>query len=377
MISSQRALFDIPSDITYINAAYMGPMPLAASQTGARSYKAKCQPWSVGVQDAFFDGPEQYRTSSSKLYGAKSDDIAIVPAASYGLAVAARNLEPDEHSEILVLAEQFPSHVYVWQNLAKKTGARVRTVSRSHNESWTEALLAAISPKTSIVACPHVHWADGGQLNLSVISDAARRQGAALVLDLTQSLGVLPFDMHAIQPDFAVTAGYKWLLGPYALGSLYIDPMHQSGEPLEENWISRQGSENFARLVDYVDEYAPAARRFDMGERSSFQLIPAANACLEQILEWGPNNISDTLLQKTRQIADAVQSLGLHDATPDRAPHYLCLSLPSDAPDDLVARLAARQIYVSKRGARLRVTPHLYNDDNDIARFADALKAEL
>ena len=238
-------------------------------------------------------------------------------------------------------------------------------------------MLAAIGPKTSIVACPQVHWADGGQLDLPAISQAARLQGAALVLDLTQSLGVLPFDMDAIQPDFAVVAGYKWLLGPYSIGALYVHPQHQNGEALEENWIGRDKSEDFARLVDYADQYAAGARRFDVGERSGFQLIPSANTSIKQMLDWDAAQIAETLSAKTLAIAEAVAPLGLRDSTPERAGHYLCLSLPSHAPADLVKRLGARQIHVSQRGDRLRVTPHVYNDEADISRFVDALKAEL
>jgi selenocysteine lyase/cysteine desulfurase len=377
IIPSQRDLFDLPRDVSYFNAAYMGPMPVAARAAGEASYARKSQPWRYQVQADFFDAPEEFRALAARLYGASTDDVAITPAASYGLAIAARNLAPDAGSEILILDEQFPSNVYVWRDLAARTGARVKTVGRSDNESWTEAMLGAIGPATSIVATPHVHWADGGCLDLARISDAARRQGAALVVDLTQSLGALPFDMPAIQPDFAVTASYKWLLGPYTLASCYIAPQHQTGEALEENWIVRDRAEDFARLVDYADAYAAGARKFDMGERSAFQLVPAANACLRQMLDWGAGNISETLAEKTRALAQAAAPLGLHDNTPDRAPHYLCLTLPESAPADLVPRLNARNIYVSQRGDRLRVTPHLYNDEADLARFVDALKAEL
>ena len=377
MIPSQRHLFDLPRERVYLNAAYMGPMPNTAIAAGEDSYRRKGQPWTYDIQDDFFDRPDAVRAQAAQLYGAADTDIALVPAASYGLATAARNLAPQKRSEILVLDEQFPSNVYVWHNLAEHYGCRVRTVSRSPNQSWSEAMLGAIGPATSIVACPQVHWADGGQLDLPAISEAARRQGAALVLDLTQSLGALPFDMKAIQPDFAVTAGYKWLLAPYSLGYLYVAPHHQNGEALEENWIVRDRAEDFARLVDYADAYAPGAKRFDMGERSGFQLVPAAQAALGQILDWGVAAICETLAARTAEIAAATAPLGLTDDTPDRAPHYLALTLPDGTPKDLVARLAARNINVSQRGDRLRVTPHLYNDEADIAALVDGLRAVL
>ena len=378
MIPSQRDLFDIPRDRVYLNTAYMGPMPKSAIAAGQASYAAKGQPWAYDVQQDFFGLPEQLRERAARLFGAQATDIALVPSASYGLATAARNLAPQKRSEILVLDGQFPSNVYVWRDLAAQYGARLVTVKRQPGQGWTEALIRAIGPATSIVACPHVHWADGGQLDLAHISSTARRQGAALVLDLTQSLGALPFDMAEIQPDFAVAACYKWLLGPYSTGLLYVAPHHHAeGEPLEQNWITREGADNFTRLIDYTEAYAPGARRFDMGERSAMQLAPAALASLDQVLDWGVDAIAQTLAERTAAIAAATAPLGLADDMVERAPHYLTLGLPAGAPDDLLARLAARNIHISQRGDRLRITPHLFNDDTDIATFADGLRAVL
>ncbi|WP_233128235.1 aminotransferase class V-fold PLP-dependent enzyme [Maricaulis sp. W15] len=374
LIPPQRDQFDLPRETCYLNAAYMGPMPHDAVAAGQDSYARKGQPWRYQVQTDFFDAPEALRERAARLFGASADTVALVPAASYGLATAARSLAPDAKSEILVLAEQFPSNVYVWRELAAEHGARLRTVSRSDNQSWTEAVLSAISTATSIVACPQVHWADGGALDLAAISDAARRQGAALVLDLTQSLGMMPFDLAAIQPDFAVAASYKWLLGPYAMGFLYVAPHHHDGEPLEQNWIVRDKAEDFARLVDYADAHAAGARRFDMGERSNFQLVPAAIASLDAMLGWGADALAATLAHNNRALADRLAPLGLRETTPDRAAHYLSLSLPDGAPGDLVARLASEGVYVSQRGDRMRITPHIYNDEADFQRFVTALE---
>ncbi|MDD9946035.1 MAG: aminotransferase class V-fold PLP-dependent enzyme [Myxococcales bacterium] len=376
-IASQRTLFDIAADASYLNAAYMGPMPRATAAAGAASYARRCQPWQYDPQADFFDLPETFRAHIAALLGVTAEDVAIAPSVSYGLATAALALSPPAGSEVLVLAEQFPSNVYVWRTLAERHGARVRTVQRADHETWTEALLAAIGPATSIVACQHVHWVDGGELDLERVAQAARGHGAALALDLTQSLGVLPVDLSAIQPDFAAAVCYKWLLGPYTLGAVYIAPKHQNGPALEEGWITREGAENFARLVDYAERYADGARRFDVGERSAFQLIPAANASLEQVRAWGVANIAETLAARTDQIVKAVAPLDLRADTPARAPHYLALTLPAGTPSDLVKRLAARQVYVSQRGARLRVTPHVYNNDGDVARLVNALKAEM
>lgn len=374
---SFRDHFDLPRGETYFNCAYMGPMPRAAVEAGQASYARKARPWEFNVQRDFFDLPDALRAEAASLFSATPDDIALVPAASYGLATAAKNLTPAPASEILVLDGQFPSNVYVWRELARSHGAAVRTVTRSGNQSWTDAVLAGISAKTAILALPEVHWADGGRLDLPAIAAKSRQHGAALVLDLTQSLGTSRFDLTAIRPDYAVAAAYKWLLGPYSMGYLYVAPERRGDSPLEENWIVRDRAEDFARLVDYADDYAPGARRFDMGERSGFQLVPAALAALKFLNATGLDTIAAGCAQRAASIEAALRALGLHADTPDRAGHYLCLSLPPGAPKDLAARLGARNVHVSQRGDRLRVTPHLYNDDTDISALADGVKAEI
>ncbi len=376
-VTDIRSLFDLPRDHAYLNCAYMGPMPRAAAEAGKAAYDRRMRPWEAGIQDPFFDQPEALRAEAAPLFGAAADDIALIPAASYGLAMAAQNLALEPGQDILTLAGQFPSNVYIWREKAARSGARIKTVRRSANQNWTEAVLGAIGPQTAIAALPETHWADGGRLDLAVISDRLRAQGGRLVLDLTQSLGTSRFDLSSIRPDFAVAAGYKWLLGPYTLGYAYIAPEQQGGRPLEEGWIVREGAEDFARLVDYAEHYQAGARRFDMGERSGFQLVPAALESLKWLNAFGPEALAAALLERTQALEEAVRALGVICDTPDRAAHYLCLALPSGAPGGMAQQLARHGVSVSQRGERLRVTPHLYTDEADIARFANAMKAAL
>jgi selenocysteine lyase/cysteine desulfurase len=375
--TSWRSLFDLPDDLTYLNAAQIGPAPLRAVEAGKAAFQSKAQPWTRGIAEDFFDLPEAFREAGAQRFNTTSDHVALVPAASYGLAVAARNITLKPGKEILVLGGQFPSNVYTWRAMAARDRATVRTLERANGQTWTEALLAAIGPQTGLVACAAVHWIDGGRIDLEVVGAAARGHGAALVLDLTQSLGVMGFDAETVDPDFAVAACYKWMLGPYATGFLYAAPRHHQGEPLEENWINRAGSEDFTRLIDYQDGYQTGARRFDVGERSNHQLIPAALEALRVLEEIGLSSIEGHCAACTSSLAQAAAPFGLGDDTPDRAGHYLSLGLPDTAPADLAVKLKGCGVHVSQRGPRLRVTPHVYTDAADVERFALALKAVL
>ena len=376
-ISCQRDLFDIPADVAWLNCAYMSPLMKPVLAAGAKAIKDKAQPWTIRPAD-FFPGPEEARTLFGRIVNAPADSIAICPSVSYGLAVAARNLAAPAGSRILLLDEQFPSNVYVWRELAKQTGARIDTIPRPADDDWTSAILGAIAQDVSIAALPNSHWTDGGLVDLEAVGAALRGAGAALAVDITQSGGALPIDIARIKPDFLVCATYKWLLGPYSLGFLYVDPKYHRGEPLEFNWIARAGSEDFTGLVNYRDEFQPGARRFDVGELSNFALIPQANAAMRQILDWGVENIQATLSARNETIVARARELGIDTVAQGlRAGHYLGLRFAGGVPEGLGARLAEEKIHVSVRGASMRVTPHLYNTDKDIDRFFEVLGRSL
>ena len=285
-IANQRHLFDIPDEVAYLNCAYMGPLMRSVVEAGDRGIREKARPWGISPDDFFVPG-ERAREQFARIIGADAEGVALVPSASYGLSCAARNIDVAPGARLVVLAEQFPSIFYTWREVAATRGASLVTVARPEDDDWTRATLDAIDERTASVALPHCHWTDGGYLDLVRIGTRCREVGAVLVLDLTQSAGALRFDAGAVRPDYVVCAGYKWLLGPYSLGFLWVAPEHRDGRPIEFNWIARAGSEDFARLIDYRDDYQPGARRFDVGERSNFILVPMLNAALEQILAWG------------------------------------------------------------------------------------------
>jgi selenocysteine lyase/cysteine desulfurase len=376
-IPCQRLLFDIPGDVAYLNCAYMSPVPNAVREAGQRGVARKSSPWTIRPVD-FFTGSERARGLFAELIGATADDVAIVPSASYGITVAAANLPVRAGSRIVVLAEQFPSNVYAWRELAGARDAELVVVARPADGDWTRAVLAQIDDRTAIAALPHCHWTDGGIVDLAAVSARLRQVGGALAVDATQSIGAWPFDVRRIDPDFVVAATYKWLLGPYSLGFLYAAPRHHQGKPIEHNWIARQGSEDFAGLVNYRDAYQAGARRFDVGERSNFALMPMATAALEQILAWGVASIAETLGETTRHIAGRAARLGLTSVPAGlRAPHFLGLRFASGVPRGLPERLADANVFVSVRGDSLRVTPHLYNNEADIERLFRVLAATV
>jgi len=374
MLPCQRYLFDIPSNVVYLNCAYMSPLMKPVLEAGSQGLARKAHPWELTPEE-FFAGSDVFRATSAQLLDCSSDCVAIVPSASYGLATAAHNLPVRKGQFILVLDEQFPSNYYPWQRLAAEHCAALKVVQRPENDDWTAAVLHDLSEDVAIAALPHVQWTSGGLLDLVRIGEECRKVGAALALDLTQSLGAIPFSVRAVQPDFAVAANYKWLMGPYTTGLLYVAHKWQGGIPLEENWIQRANARNFSSLILYTPEYENGARRFDMGERSNFALLPAANRAMQQILEWSVAEISETCGVLTRQLATAAAELGFSSPPEElRAPHYLCLRRKSGIPLELTNLLAQEKMFVSVRGSSVRVTPHVYNSSDDVERLIRCLR---
>lgn len=373
-----RAAFDIPDDVAYLNTAYMGPLPLAAVAAGREGLARKARPWLIDVPD-FFEPVERARALFAALVGGDADGVCLVPSVSYGTALAAANLPVQAGQRIVVLADEFPSNVYVWRDLAARTGAEVVTVARTPANGWSAAITEAVDERTAIVATPACHWTDGTLVDLAHVGERVRAVGAALVVDACQAVGALPLDVGRIRPDFLVTAAYKWLLGPYTAGFCWVAPERRAGRPLEHNWITRAGSDDFAGLVRYTDEFAPGARRYDMGEVSNFGGMPAALAALELLAGFGVDAIAAHARGLTSAVADGAAALGLAVPEPAaRAPHLVGLGLPAGAAAPTVAaRLRERDVHVSVRGTSVRVSAHLFNTRDDVDRLLTALAGAL
>jgi len=381
MLSCQKSRFALPDDEHYLNCAYMSPISAAVEAAGVAGVARKRVPSRLTTADFFTEAARARELFAQLVNAPDPSRIAIIPAASYGLAIAARNLPVAAGQNIVVTHEQFPANVHAWRKVAGATaGVELRTVRppdgvTGRGREWNTRLLEAIDAHTAVVALGHVHWTDGTKFDLEAVGHRAREVGAALVVDGTQSVGALPFDVAAIQPDALVCATYKWLMGPYSLGFAYLSPRFDGGEPLEETWIGRAGSENFKDLVNYRDDYQPGAVRYDVGERSNFALMPMAIAALAQVIEWQPARIQDYCAALTADLMTEVGALGYQvEEAAWRGAHLFGVRAPAGA--DITAigdRLRAQHVHVSLRGSAIRVSPHVYNDRRDI----DALVAAL
>jgi selenocysteine lyase/cysteine desulfurase len=380
MLPSQRALFDIPRDVCYMNAASWGPLPLAAQEAARAAVARKARPWELSP-DLAATQHERARAAAARLINADPDDVALISSVSYGVATAAKALPVPAGARVVVLQDDHSSPVLEWISRAPAQGFTVEAIPQPPDGDWTSAVLAGIERRdaapVALASMSSVHWSDGCVIDLQAVAGALRRQGAALLVDATHHAGVLPVDVQTLDPDFLVFPTYKWVLGPYGRAFLYVAKRWQSGVPLEQTSAGRQAI-NSAQAPYLRDlAYVADARRFDMGERDHFISLEMAAIGMEMIAAWGVAAITERLRVLTGRLAEQLRTAMVR--FPDarmRAPHVLSLGFPDGMPSRLAERLAARKVFAAPRLGRLRISPHVYNDEEDVDRFAAIFRRE-
>ncbi len=381
MLASQRALFEMPRHICYLNSASYSPLPLRTQEAGRAAVGRKGTPWTL---DAAFasEQHERARAAAARLINADPADIALIPSVSYGVATAAKVLTIERGTRIIVLEDDHSSPVLEWQTRAAAQGFAIETIRRPDDGDWTSAVLAAIersgAAPVSLASISSVHWSDGGLIDIEKVGAALRQRGAAFLIDATHSAGVLAMDVRRLDPDFVIFPTYKWLLGPYGRAFLYVARRHQDGIPLEQTSFGRRNvradNEVYFADVGYVSD----ARRFDMGERDHFISMEMASIGMEMMADWGAAAVAQRLAMLTDRIAEGVRDIGVD--IPERrvrVPHVLSLGFKSAMPTGLVEELASEGVHVAARLGRMRISPHVFNDEADADRFVAALAKRL
>jgi selenocysteine lyase/cysteine desulfurase len=382
MLPSQREHFEMPREICFLNAASWSPLPRKTLEAARIAVGRKGQPWKLpgGFANEMH---ERTRTAAARLINADADDMALISSVGYGVATAAKLVTIPRGARVLVLENDHSSPVLEWHSRAEAQGFAVETVRQPGDGDWTSAVLAAIerprAPPVGLASISSVHWSDGGLIDLDRVGAALRREGAMFLVDATHGVGVLAMDVKKLDPGFVIFPTYKWLIGPYGRAFIYVAKRHQNGIPLEQTAYARRNI-NSERDVYFADiGYVANARRFDMGERDHFISMEMAAIGMEMMAAWGAAAVVQRLNMLTGRIADRLEnSGGAHLAEARfRAPHILSLGFRGGLPAGLVEGLAGEGIYVAPRLGRMRISPHVYNDEADADRFVAALVKRL
>ena len=360
-------------DATYLNAASQGPMPKASLQAVEAALQWKKFPHKTPAS-ADFEVPNRIRVSIAALIGGRPEEVALTTGASTGLAAVAYGWPWRPGDEVVTATGEFPIQLSTWKPLEARDGIRLRVVSPRDRFITADDLIAALTPRTRLVSVSLVRFDDGSLVDAAKLAAACHAQGARLVLDLSQCCGAMPIDVRALGADFAVCAGYKWLLSPYGTGFFWIRAeLIETLRPGPFYWMAIEGADHFHSLV--FDDPKPGfgARRWDAPETSSYLNLAGMNASLEFVRRVGP----DTVTRHNRALVDALFERLPKDryvaASPldaaRRGPFGCFAAHTAEETQELYDRLVREGVIVSLRQGNLRVAPHLYNTESDIDRL--------
>lgn len=376
----QKELFSLKEKIHYLNCAYKGPLLKSSEEACIKALIRDRNPIDLTVDDFFKDG-EIARGYFSDIINAAPENIAIIPSTSYGFSTVLNNIVGKKSGNAITIENEFPSGYFSLKTWCKENNNELIIVAPDDNldqigENWNSKILDQITDETSVVLISSVHWMNGLRFDLKQIGQKCKDVGAKLIVDGTQSVGVINMDVNDYNISALVCATYKWLFGPYSVALAYISDDFKDGKPLEESWINRANSDNFSALTDYNDTYRPNAGRYNVGESSNFTLMPMLKESLKQIIEWNPNEIEAYCKTLIRPLIDYLESLGIvFENDMYFSNHLFALQLPTNIDLEILKNnLAKNNVYTSVRGSHLRVSVNVFNDDSDIQKLIEVIE---
>jgi selenocysteine lyase/cysteine desulfurase len=317
---------------------------------------------------------EATRDAAARLIGAERDEIALVPNTTAGISLVAEGLDWRPGDNVVTLADEFPSNAYPWLNLASR-GVETRRVATDNGRLDLDDLAAVCDARTRIVSVSWVGYATGYRHDVGRITEIAHARGALLMLDAIQGLGAFPLDVRATPIDFLAADGHKWMLGPEGAGIAYIRRQHlERLRPLGVGWHSVVHSSDYTRIEL---DLKPSAARYEGGSQNMVGML-GFGASLELLLELGGEPIAAAILDVTDRACDRLEQIGatiVSDRRPEHRSGIVAFELTGRDPLAVKKHCLTRQVVLSCRAGRLRISPHAYNNEADLDRLIDALQS--
>lgn len=368
-----RTAFILPDDALYLDTASHAPRLRAVDAAVRAAWADGVAPWTP-AWEAWEASIDHVRTLASRLFHADgradAEGVALVPSVAHAMSMVAANWPLRAGQAVGIVDGEFPSALLPWQARCAATGARLNAVPRTNPTTHFLALLER--DDTALLVLSESHWRDGRRLELDRVACAARDAGVPVVLDLSQSLGVLPCDVARWRPAFAMSVGYKWWLAGKGLCALWVAPdWRERAQPLEHHWQGRAPARPWAFDAASMPPPRAGARRFDGGEVADPMRLATATAALEQVLDWTPQAIATRLDALLGRLQARLDAAGLASwCTAPRSPHLLGLAPPAARLDALRAAFAREGIVCIERDGVFRIAPHVHVGEAEIDRVA-------
>jgi selenocysteine lyase/cysteine desulfurase len=351
---------------TFLNTATFGQLPRRATEAVAAHFAHRDE-LACGDFLAWYDDADRLRAKIGKLIGAEPESIAFVPNASTALGLLLAGLDWRAGDRVLTLEHEFPNNLYAPGSLGR-FGVEMAACS------W-ERLYEAVDAKTRLVIVSSVNYNTGFAPPLGELADFLRARGVLLYIDGTQSVGALRFDAARVRPDMFAVHAYKWLLSPNGAGFFYIAPeLRERLQPNVVGWRSHRDWRNVDNLHHGTPEFTSSAEKYEGGSLS-FALLYAMEASVDLMLEIGPDVVEERVLSLAGDVRGILRELGAQVA--DTASPIVAARFAGRDVSALARALKERRVLVAARRGHLRVSPHLYNNQQDLEIFGRTLGSLL
>jgi cysteine desulfurase/selenocysteine lyase len=368
-----RALFPITERAVYLNHAAVSPPPTPT----IRAIESQLHDVSENASQNYHKWlavREETRRLLAGLLGARADEVAFVRNTSDGLSTIANGLSWTSGDNIVTFRHEFPSNVYPWLRIRDTLGIEIRICEEHDDRIDLDELTNLIDDRTRVVAISHVQYASGLRVDLERIGRVARQHNALLVVDVIQSLGVIPIDVDAQMVDVAAAAGHKWLLTPEGIGILYLSARaRELIEPTLVGWTSVPDPEDYN---NFNQGWKQGALAWETGTLPT-ALVHGLRASLKLLTETGIETIANHLEALTDHLCAQLQCSKYELASPRKAgekSQIVCLRHQDGLnPMSLFHHLRERSVITAPRGNRLRIAPHLYNTIDEMDELIASL----
>ena len=372
--SALRGLFPVLRSWAHLNSAAFGPIPSTGVQSICDHFRARDESAALDFVQ-WFDRLDRIRGKIGRLIGAKADDIAFCPSAGAGLAWLLRGIDWRAGDEILGFEHEFPNNLYA-PRLLDSRQVRYRPLPTPRDTLREDLILDAAGPRTRLVLLSSVNYSNGLLAPLASLAPELRRRGVLLCVDATQSVGALSLDLRSIPVDFLVVHGYKWLMAPAGAGFAYVPASTRAWlAPSIVSWRSHRTWRDYERLHHGHPELPQDASMYEGGVQG-FASLFALEASLDLILDCGKEWIERRVLGLARQCREILAEHGGVLSSPAAGAggsQIVTAAFPSCDSAALRERLEAARVAVSVRKGNLRVSPHFFNNAEDLRRLATAL----
>ncbi len=365
-----RKLFPHLPEQVYLNHAGIAPLNSRAREAMEKLLHLRNRE-DIEFWPAALEEKEHLKTLIGQLINAPAENIALTPNTSAGLNILALGLEWQPGDRVLLNNFEFPSNVIPFRGL-KRLGVELDFVKHREGRLLLEDIEAHIHPRTRLLSISFVEFLNGFRNDLKAIGEMCRQHDIIFCVDAIQGLGALQMDVQEMHIDFLSTSGHKWLMWPAGIGFVYISPrIFEQLYPAIAGWLGVQTPYDF---FNYFQDWAPDARRFETGTFNTLGIV-GARASLEMMLEIGTATIQQKVLENTDYLMQCLPEAGYRLYSPTEPEHRSgIVTFFHPRAEELYQHLHNRKIFVSLREGKIRVSPHFYNNREDIDRFLEAVR---